>query len=208
MRYTITRGQYRLNQAQKQAATITKATVQGYQDYLNPSDDVKNASKTIVLEQLDLKGKKFLSKEDINDNPALWATKPFDKDRFPEVHRTNFAEQAKQNILIAQDQKMNTAFWDNFGTKKCRWGLNWENLQNFRESVQPQKALAQDDTHKMFGDHTVANKIFSVQGQFNSLRHDILDPAKAEENEAIFQASQNAYEAGEYFQKRYRTSLK
>ncbi len=231
MRYTITRGQYRLNQAQKQAATITKATVQGYQDYLNPSEEAKNPFKKDGKEMDGNKVLDFCKQNEIqllNDNDlstmaeeenALLAARlngnkvsfssQYNMQDFPEVHRTNFAEQAKGNILIAKDQELNTAFWDNFGSKKCRWGLNWENLQNFRESVQPQKALADDDTHrKTFGDHRVANKIFRVQGKFNSLRHDILDPAKAEENDANFQASQYAYEAGEYFQKKYRTSLK
>ncbi len=188
MRGAITLGQYRLYQAQKQAATITQDTVQDYQDYLNPNIREKSKSKPAI--------KVCFSKDD---------HKTFDWSKVTHVHRTNFAEQTKHNILIAKDQELNTAFWDNFGTKTYPWRLHWRDVQSFRESVQPQKALAQDDTHRKLGDSTVREKISRVQGEFKSLRHDILDPAKAEENDVKFQASKDAYEAGEYFQKKYVT---
>ena len=195
----LMRGYARLNKAQKEANMITQDTEQGYQGYLNPSDEVKNVSKTINLENLDFKGKKFRTEKDINKDPEVWAKTPFDKNRFPEVHRTNFAEQAKGNILIAQDQQLSATFWDNFGMKKYRCGLNWKRLQSFRSSVEQQKALAQNDPYRPSGDHTVADKILRQQGCFDCLVEGILDPAKEADNKAKFDASQAMYEAGQYY---------
>lgn len=124
MKYKMIRGQYRLADVLKQAATIDKNTVKEYATYAY----IPNISAKLNEEQV------------IQVCFSSDSHKTFDWSQVNPVHTTNFAEQAKNNPLIAQDQELSRQVFDNiFSGKGLSHDDSFVKLKTARQGVLSQK---------------------------------------------------------------------
>jgi hypothetical protein len=126
--------------AQKQAANITQDTVKEYAAYAYTQNIPASSTNKVTL--------------------------PLNHSDVKHRHTTNFAEQARNNPLIAQDQKLSRKVFDNiFSCKGVLYDNSLDKLQQARKNCRSLTLTARQDDVS----HEITQKV--IRGQWEAMSH-------------------------------------